>query len=280
MKTTLHHYFFNTDNAAEKAAWLKLEKNLKAANIHQMHAHGGTPPAMENRSEPVEIETAHLFNDQWNASGKRVHDWFLQYELNSKNSRRGHWLELTPELLQARAECHKCGYCGHQYGPLHTQPVPADGFCEACLDSPYLKQEELHLLRLVSLAHPWGENRAPLTEAERAAMLPRYVARQTTGNDSRAKAARDAQRASLVKKYKAEKEAVETEYRGMLWLWEKGFNLDNVIYYSHTDKFSFGWRSPVSAEVRSKLLKVMSEFPFSYEIKSAGGTEESIKEAA
>jgi hypothetical protein len=55
------------------------------------------------------------------------------------------------------------------------------------------------------------------------------------------------------------------ERDGKLWLWEKGLDLDNVIYYSHTSKFSFGWRSPLDPILKSKLLDVLSEFPFEYE---------------
>jgi len=50
-----------------------------------------------------------------------------------------------------------------------------------------------------------------------------------------------------------------------------GIKIDNCIYYSHTDRFSFGWRSPVSAEVVSEILNVISEFPFLYEIKCDDG---------
>lgn len=57
----------------------------------------------------------------------------------------------------------------------------------------------------------------------------------------------------------------------MIWLLDHGLPLDNVIYYSHTDKFGFGWRSPVSPEVKSKILDLMSEFPFNYEITATDG---------
>lgn len=65
-----------------------------------------------------------------------------------------------------------------------------------------------------------------------------------------------------------------TERDGKLWIWDHGFSLDNVIYYSHTGRFCFGWRQPVSDSVASKLLDVMSEFPFPYTIKSESKTYE------
>lgn len=76
----------------------------------------------------------------------------------------------------------------------------------------------------------------------------------------------------MLSKYESEKRSNEIEKEGMLWLWDKGFSLDNVIYYSHTGKFGFGWRSPLSDVVASKLLDIISEFPFPYEIKSESKT--------
>ena len=54
----------------------------------------------------------------------------------------------------------------------------------------------------------------------------------------------------------------------MVWLLDRNINAENCIYYSHTRKFCFGWRNPVSESVKSALLDVLVEFPFDYEIKS------------
>jgi hypothetical protein len=151
-----------------------------------------------------------------------------------------------------------CGYCGKHY------PNGQAGFCQACLDSPYLKESDLFLLRLLPVALHFP-TREPLTEAERTELLPRYISRQTSGSESRALKARQASFRRIEEKYRKEKAAVEEEYRGMLWLWEHAVNLENVIYYSHTGKFSFGWRSPIEPSVKSRLLDLLCEFPFEYE---------------
>lgn len=183
-------------------------------------------------------------------------------------------------MAEARRLTLKCRHCGHQYGPWHDplpEPMPGPGlvlFCSRCLDSEYLEPKDLKLLRLSSVTDQEVNKRgtvAELTEQERAWLMPRYVTRQTTGHDSRSNQRRQKQRADVLKKFEEETAAATAERDGMLWLWDKGLSLDNVIYYSHTGKFSFGWRSPVSAEVESKLLDVISEFPFPYEIKTASG---------
>jgi hypothetical protein len=281
MKTKIHYYYFRLGEPAEAKKWSELQAKLLALGYGpgRHHAWGSTTgPSDRNETVEVEIEPACLFDNQWNTTTDRVFDWYQYYEVNRANLARGHWLELTDEMRAARAQTLKCGYCGKHYGPLHA-PAPENGFCDACLDSPYLKEKDLPLLRLRSLDQERSENgqyanRPELTKAEREMLLPKYIERQTTGTDSRAKARRDKQRLDVLNEYEKDTARATTERDGKLWLWDKGIDLDNVIFYNHTGRFCFGWRSPVSAAVESKLLDVLSEFPFSYEIKSETGRKE------
>lgn len=267
MKTKLHHYSFNLTNPEESKAWKALKAKLEKSGVHCHNSHSAdNGPSHRNDTETVEIETAHLFNDQWNTTDKRVFDWYWHYEWRGTKVARGHWLEITSEMEKARRECMKCGYCGHQYGPLHTMPIPESGFCECCLDSPYLKEAELYMLRLVSVAEDKSKREWPkLTAEESAYLLPRYIERQTTGKNSRAKAARDKQRSDVIAKFEKETQCATMERDGMLWLWDHGISLENVIFYNHSRKFCFGWRGSLDASVKSRLLDLLSEFPFEYE---------------
>lgn len=273
LQTTLTSYRLNLDNPEDSRAYAEIKAKLSADNRRKMHALH-MPPAKGAREykhgieeEDVTIELEYIFDNQWNTTKERVFDWYEGIVPN-KSIRLGHYLRITDEMHKVRAETHTCGYCGKHYGPLHA-PLPADGFCAACLDSPYLEETELHLLRLLPLAG--HQERAQLTEEEKAQLLPRYVERQTTGADSRAKAQRDKERADVIAKYENKTKDAQVERDGMLWLWDKGFPLSNVIYYSHSGYFGFGWRQPVGASVLSKLLDVISEFPFPYEIKTEDG---------
>lgn len=268
LTTRLHRYHFNLTNEAGQEAWKQLESELKAKGLKRFHAWGGTPPTWTDKqeaTEQVEIEVSCIFDNQWNTTKERVFDWFQYYEINGPKCARGHWLEITTEMQEAREKTVKCGYCGKHYG-IHHEPAPVDGFCQACLDSPYLKESDLYLLRLVPVSDKRNYNQK-LTQAESESLLPRYVSRQTTGADSRSKKRRDDQRARVIEKAQEETENATTERDGMLWLWDKGLDLDNVIFYGHTRKFSFGWRSPLAESVASKLLDVLTEFPFEYELK-------------
>lgn len=283
MKTKLHHYSFTLpkDEKAYKEMVRTIEASGPEGRGHKMHS----LPDRFDRSkagttETVDLDPTCLFYNQWNetteSGNRRLFDWFEEAVFTNGRERddikRGHWLEITAEMTAARSDSRKCGYCGEHYGPFH-KPAPGE-FCAACLDSPYLKETELHLLRLLPLVG--CQDRGTLTEAEQSALLTIYVDRQTTGSNSRAKARRDQQRQDVLKEYEKKTHNATTERDGKLWLWDRGFDLDNVIYYSHTGKFGFGWRSPLSDSVASKLLDVISEFPFPYEIKSESKTYDRV----
>jgi hypothetical protein len=281
MKTRLHHYWFPSASHPGYAAELAKIKANAEGRGEWMHSHGGykdNPSRCKAGSvdnvvtEEIELETKHLFANQSNTTdGRRVFDHWEEVFHNGSPCKMGHWMEITPEIAKLRAETLSCGYCGNHYGLCH-EPAPADGFCDACLDKPYLTEGYLLMLRLMPVSAGYVE-RQPLTEEELAAIMPRYIERQTTGHDSRAAKARAAQLVAIIKEYKEKTEAAKTKHDGMLWLWERNINLDNVIYYSHTDKFSFGWREPVSVAVKDRLLQIMSEFPFGYEIKCVDGSK-------
>lgn len=63
----------------------------------------------------------------------------------------------------------------------------------------------------------------------------------------------------------------KTERDGFLWFMNRGIRVDNLIFYTHTGCFCFGWRSPIDAELRDALLDVISEFPFPYDLKCNDG---------
>src|SRR5690606_2275924 len=135
---------------------------------------------------------------------------------------------------------------------------------DQCLDSPYLKETNLYLLRMLPV-ETWPIERAPLSDADREHLLPQYVERQTSGAHSRAVEARRKERERVQRNYRNAKGHAETEYRAYTWLLDRGFSLDNVIYYSHTGRFCFGRRDGgLSPAVKSKLLDVLSEFPYDY----------------
>lgn len=273
MKTKLHHYGYYLNKPADKAAYEAMVETIKANSEgrgHWMNCWGVDrwDSSKTGSTEEVELETSYLFSNQWNettASGnRRLFDWFEEYR-GSGSYKRGHWLEITAEMALARRSTLQCGYCGKHYGPLH-EPIPGV-FCTACLDSVYLKEDQLYLTRLENLIGK--RNYAPLTDAEKAELLPRYVERQTTGKDSRNVQRREGQRQRVLADYAKTIADATTKRDGLLWLWDRGFDLDNVIFYAHVQRFGFGWRSPLSGDVLDRVLREISEFPYGYTIQTA-----------
>jgi hypothetical protein len=268
MQTTLHTFKFDIREPADKLAWCELKAKLKNgppchgpvfSDVYsQFTAYDGTV---------VDLQTEHLFNNQWNMEqgNLRVFDFALESLPYNRNLRRGHYLEQTEEMREVRRNTIRCPYCGK------TEPAAAGSvFCSKCLGSPYLKLEDLLAgatrMRPIDSESGW----TALQPGERNHLLPLYKAART--------AATNTQIAEFLKKTKerARKKIGRAycERRGYERLIELGLGMiamQNVIYYEHTGRFGFGWREPLSAIELSTVLDVISEFSFPYDIKTADG---------
>src|SRR5215472_14446345 len=125
LQTIFHAYRFDLDNATERTAWEALKAKLTAEGLEVFETWGGKgshyQPELDGRI--LELETAHLFDNQWNTApieghtdkGLRVFDWAKDYPIDfSPNIARGHWLEQTAEMREVRRNTVGCGYCGRQ----------------------------------------------------------------------------------------------------------------------------------------------------------------------
>lgn len=289
IKTTLHHYRFDLTDDAQRAAYDKLRAetlNVIGFPVWRMHADFHNPGArkptedfidkvraavgrVENThgvtSGPVELETAHLFANQWNGSELRLFNW-AECAYANRNIREGYYLEQTEEMREVLRATVKCGYCGHQ-----KQAAQGYTFCPDCLGSEYLKPSDLHLLRMVPVCRT-DDKRAPLTEAERAHLMPLYSDAQINGANARdVKRIAQIKRDAVTKRDQAIANAKE-EHDAVMWIMANMPGvIGNWIYYSHSAKHSFGWRNPIDSETLELLLSKISEFPYAYEIKCADG---------
>lgn len=213
----------------------------------------------------IHLETDHLFEDQWNtAEGFRLHNK-AEFDWPALHIREGYYIRQNPQMIAVLQGTAKCGYCNHQ------APVGEKDFCNKCLHSPYLDESSLYLLRMEPIEKPErrtgkfmkASQRAPLTQEELAIVMPRYVEAQTKVQQKREKELRAAIKRDLEQKV----ELAETEAKGMLWLLDAGISVENLIFYPHTKTFCFGWRQPVSEEVRAELVEKLKQFPYDFEIK-------------
>lgn len=266
MKTKLHKYWFDVSDETQAAEYAALVAKLSADkdrhffNVISTRNDGkGECPAGE-----IELETDFLSSNQWNTvgvdghNGYRVFDWYEGIVPN-RSIKSGHYLEITAEMRDIRRNTLVCGYCGK-----HEPKASGKKMCDKCLGSEYLKQEDLFLLRLLPVA-THNPKRKPLTEAERTSILPAFFeavkAARTVRFQKRIADLREKVEADLAKALK--------ERDGMIWLLERDYDTNNVIYYSHENVFQFGWRHPLTGSEVSKALDVVREFPFRYRIKGA-----------
>ncbi len=206
----------------------------------------------------VELDTKHLFRDQWNTvagcipeNGYRLFDWRHYRDYDGSLTYRGYWLEQTNEMKAIRRETVQCGYCGRQY----TDRRPGE-WCTACLGSEYLKESELALLCLVPVCHERHVYMQHYPAHPDDDFVARYREVQRVARRQRAQKRREATLANPRRKI----ECVEREYGIVQWLIDHHVPCDNVIYYDHSDCLVFGWRHPVSAGDRELIKARMAGF--------------------
>lgn len=267
IKTQLVAYWFNISNENEKLAYKDLCKTIKGLGLVKFNCSASAREGSKHTSGEVTLETNFLFDNQWNEQapsptekGRRLFDWYEPIFPN-KHFKAGYYLVPTPEMKAVRDTTLKCGYCGKHY---HDYDKDQHGeFCLSCINSPYLTEDYFTLLRLKAVSDLKTYPYPPLSESELAFLRPLYITAQTK---LKVKNKEETLRKLKEKRDKAIDKA-ETEYSAMLWLITRNISIDNCIYYSHTGRFCFGWRTPLTRDVASELLNVLVGFPFDYDLK-------------
>lgn len=262
LKTTLHAYYFDTAKPEDLKTWKELRARLIKTNGECFETWGSGSHYRPDLDGPVNLEDGHLFENQWNTESHRVFDWAQDHPIDFRKAiKRGHYLDITDEMREARRNRMSCGYCGKQE-PAQKGNV----FCPHCIGSAYLKESDLHLLRM----HPVSDGmktRAPLSTAESAHMLPIYREAQIHGVSSRDKMRLAKQREDLAIELARVTDNAHTKHDGFMWCMDRGISIDNLIFYSHTGRFSFGWINKLSVGTASKLRESLAGFPFPYDIE-------------
>ena len=290
IKAELVYYRIDVSRPEGRKAYAELCETLKEIPFETWVTQGGFPNGTTNfelqkyinslrnklnieissadyqlHSREINLKTDHLFDDQWStAEGFRLHNK-TQLEWPALHIKEGYYIRQNPEMIAVLQGTAKCGYCSHQ------APVGEKDFCDNCISSPYLEVSQLRLLRMEPIEAPERRtgktkvprNASPLTEAELAVIMPRYVEAQTKLREQRAAKLR----AEVEAEYSKAAELATIKHDGMLWLLDAGIPTENLIFYPHTRTFTFGWRNPVSKEVKVELVEKLKQFPFDFEIK-------------
>ena len=180
MKTVLHTYLLDKESAEYKEMCHNLKNVMKLKKFRVFEGKRIVPAG--NETFVVDLETNYLFNNQWNTTetsenfkNSRIFDWFEAYNSDPKHKMRsGHYLIQTDEMRDIRHNTFSCGYCG-------KQDLEA-GLCHKCIDSEYLEEKDLILLRKhrVDEKPDYGKN--PITGEELAELMPFYLERQLEGS--------------------------------------------------------------------------------------------------
>lgn len=274
IRTKLVGYFFDTRNEAEREAYKALAASLKAQGLVCFETWGGSHyDARWKNGVDVDLEVEHLFDNQWNTApseetsdkGYRVFDWAQDYPINfDPRIKRGHYLIITDEMREARRNTLKCRYCGKQE-PAQKGYV----FCPHCRGSEHLKEADLYLTRMMRVDDK--SSPAPLSDAERAHLVPLWRDDQISGNSARGKARMAKARASVKEQFDSAIRKAEFKRDVATWCLDNGLMPDIAIAYDHTGRVCFGWNKPVDDETLARLLDIVSELPWSYDIKTADG---------
>tara|TARA_R100001129_G_scaffold69966_3_gene47726 strand:- start:3938 stop:4708 length:771 start_codon:yes stop_codon:yes gene_type:complete len=220
--------------------------------------------------DTITIDTQHMFTDQCNVGNMRLFDSAEMLYANGERSGSGYYLELEPHDIAARNETLKCGFCGQHYGEHHESHLDidpdGDTFCRKCVGSEYLTLDNVKqgLNQLYRVAEMRGDYIRKPTQQEFEKFLPLYDHAQA-----------EARKLRIEKRKQLERERIEKDLRnakwehdGKMWLLDRDYEIDNVIAYSHTGKFCFGWRNALTHEEELHLLDtVLVNAPFEFELK-------------
>lgn len=269
------YYRFNLDNDKELQPYeevrAKAGKDWECFDAHAAPAYDqkarkhreGLQKLIESGS--VTIETKCLFKNQFNTvgteerSGYRVFGWY-EYIFPNGKIKEGYYLVKSDELSAALDAQRICGHCGYR-------TEDEIDFCPSCLGSKYLKEEKLHLTQMLPVSRS-NEKRPKLsgkTLAKRSDAFREAQAEQAEKD----RAQQAERRLTLAQKLEDEFQPAVDSYAAELrkktdakiYVLRQGYDLDNLIYYSHTGRFCWGWRNSIPEEAAEELKVKLKDFP-------------------
>lgn len=251
MKAQIKTYKFLIDKPEELQAYNAMLATIPTKKCFNVLADTKKDFYSYNQIIDIEIDTNHLFDNQFNTlDGKRLFDWFEGIYPN-KNLKCGHFLIDPKDLNNLRSKRLACGYCGKQYENNN------DTVCLSCVNSEYLTLEHYNLLALKPVNF---KGKRKLSNDDLNRILPLIESAKTARLQKK--------KIDLIARKEKELKQKEIELKGFTFFLDHNIDIDNLIYYSHKNQFCFGWRNKVSDDEASKILDVISEFPYPYIIKS------------
>ncbi len=264
IKVKINKYYLNISDDKDAKEYEKIKETCKANGfeLFDAYSHESQGNFTKMPSEQV-IEENYLFDNQYNtAEGYRIFNWYESYSHHDKDRKNGYYLTGDLEQLkQAKDRQLICGYCGKRYDAIEALGSKLI-FCNACIGSEFLKESNLHLLRLKAVSDK--RDRKQLSDTEKKELLEIFHQEQ-----------KKAHKVRLAKRLEADKNKLKKELESLKLQSDFYTKLldfgvyQKPIYYSHINSFVFNWREEMSDSEILALQKKLVGFPFVYSIKGA-----------
>ncbi len=203
----------------------------------------------DSLTEEVEIDTAHLFNNQFNTvCGKRVFLWH-EFVFTNNDVKQGYFLrgDGIKELKELLNNTLSCGYCGKQYPKQETDFK----YCNNCLNSEHLEHGDLPLLLLLPINSKENRRKNIALDDKWIKLVNDYQSAQLKLKQKRAKELLE----ELDNRYRIERYETKVKH-DILML---GKEVDNLRYYSSKDSWVYGWRVRVDPKQFEDFRQFLAE---------------------
>ena len=237
----------------DSAEYKALRETLKAHKRFRVWDIDGTRSI---KAGVYNVETNHLFNNQSNTvEGFRIFD-FADYSRDpqTQRTRYGHYIVDVSELDAARDKRAQCGYCGYSEDDATGQ------WCAKCRASEYLEPAQYSLLAMLPVSSKARRKIEPPTD-----VLADIEAKQKAATIKRVADQIETRKLAL------EQKVLDSEYEAefITLCADRGLGrvvLDNLIYYTHTNKLTFGWRKPLSVPQRDAIRETLADVWHLYDV--------------
>jgi hypothetical protein len=206
-----------------------------------------------------EVETDQIFSNQYNTvCGLRIFEKCTCLSSPGLSRLWGYYIAEGIEKIRAyQKTVSVCHYCGKQY--INTDLE----WCTSCRGSEYLEVNQKFLLNLTNIMDKHGSSDIIIPKDVLDDIEKQQKERQTAINEKRIK--------DKLESLKKGVENAKLEREVFQYLIDKGLKFDNVIYYSHTDTFCFGWRNKLSKVEISAIKYKISGWPFKSKVEFKEG---------
>ena len=269
IKFTLNKYYYDISKPEQYHEYqtqvVSRAENLSFKIFQSVSESHHSKGWLQDLPTKVVVDTDFLFNNQFNtvaengvSSGYRLHFWYEAMYPN-KDIKEGYFVTGDiDEMYDLLSRTYVNGYTGETVTIEGNDTPPYCDDSEKTLSSEHLEKSQLRQL----MYSPLRGEKEIMGQQVLAKLEEQYKFYQTKANrlreQQRHKAAMDEhnkKQRQMVKEHEIRLEVVKA--RG---------NCKNLIYYSHTDTFCYGWNQHVTENQGEQFLKDVAHIDAKFEV--------------